>query len=238
MVKTEAALVDRLLKTSTATVTSLLAKSGVRNTWIRGANSLVPGQNRIVGRAFTMRFIAGREDYLEPDLADTLPNTRLAIEAMPGGSVAVVDSGGRADVGLFGDLLCGRMAKKCVAGLVSDGAVRDAEGVTATGLPVWSAGSAAPASAGTLLFVGWQDPIDCGGVPVFPDDMIVADRDGAVVIPRHLVASIAEGAGEFDAMEAWVADEIVRGVPLPGLYPMNAETRDRYTKWRNSTKAG
>ncbi|HRD47951.1 MAG TPA: hypothetical protein PLF78_15915, partial [Caulobacter sp.] len=71
--------------------------------------------------------------------------------------------------------------------MITDGVVRDAVGVKATGLPVWCAGVAAPPSVAGLTFVGWQEPVSCGGVAIFPDDVIVADQDGAVVIPADLV---------------------------------------------------
>ena len=98
---------------------------------------------------------------------------------------------GVADAGIFGDILCARMVKRGVAALVTDGVLRDVAGVVATGLPVWCAGMAAPPSVAGLHFVGWQEPIACGGVAVMPDDWIVADDDGAVVVPAALAAEVA-----------------------------------------------
>jgi hypothetical protein len=77
-----------------------------------------------------------------------------------------------------------------------------AQGVLATGLPVWCAGAAAPASVAGLTFVNWQEPIGCGGVAVFPGDGIVADGDGAVVIPQAMLAEVTELAGEQEAQES------------------------------------
>jgi regulator of RNase E activity RraA len=147
---------------------------------------------------------------------------------MPAGCVAVVDANGVRDAGFWGDILCGRMAQRGVAGLVSDGVVRDRAGVLATGLPVWAAGAAAPPSVAGLTFVDWQKPVGCGGVAVFPGDVIVADGDGAVVIPAALVDEIAAQAADQEHLEEWIMGEIRAGVPLPGLYPPNAETRARY----------
>src|SRR3546814_4790378 len=104
---------------------------------------------------------------------------------MPEGVIAVVDAMGVQDAGIFGDILCARMAKRGVTALVTDGVLRDLDGVEASGLPVWSSGIAAPPSVAGLTFVGWQQPIACGGVAVFPDDLIVTDRDGAVVVPQR-----------------------------------------------------
>jgi len=213
---------------TTATLTTLLLKKGLRNVWIRGAFPLVDGQPRIVGRAFTVRFVPAREDLATPASWSSPISTRAAIEDMPAGCVAVVDANGVRDAGFWGDILCGRMAQRGVAGLVSDGVVRDRAGVLATGLPVWAAGAAAPPSVAGLTFVDWQKPVGCGGVAVFPDDVIVADGDGAVVIPAALVEEIAAQAVEQEHLEEWIMGEIRAGVPLPGLYPPNAETRARY----------
>jgi regulator of RNase E activity RraA len=135
---------------------------------------------------------------------------------------------GVTDAGIFGDILCARMAKKGVAGLVTDGVVRDLAGVLGTGLPVWCQGAAAPASVAGLTFVKWQEPIGCGGVAVFPNDVVVVDDDGAVLIPQAMLDDVMKLAPEQERMEAWIMDEIAQGVPLPGLYPMNAETKARY----------
>ncbi len=213
---------------TTATLTTLLLKKGLRNVWIRGAFPLVDGQPRIVGRAFTVRFVPAREDLATPASWSSPISTRAAIEDMPAGCVAVVDANGVRDAGFWGDILCGRMAQRGVAGLVSDGVVRDRAGVVATGLPVWAAGAAAPPSVAGLTFVDWQKPVGCGGVAVFPDDVIVADGDGAVVIPAALVEEIAAQAADQEHLEEWIMGEIQAGVPLPGLYPPNAETRARY----------
>jgi regulator of RNase E activity RraA len=115
-----------------------------------------------------------------------------------------------------------------VAGLVTDGVVRDLAGVLGTGLPVWSAGVAAPASVNGLTFVGWQEPIGCGGVAIFPGDMIVADADGAVVIPAALVEAVAAEGVDQERFEAWVVSEVERGASLPGLYPPDESTKARY----------
>ena len=147
---------------------------------------------------------------------------------MPEGVIAVVDAMGVKDAGIFGDILCARMAKRGVAALITDGVVRDIEGVMGTGLPVWASGVAAPPSVAGLTFVGWQEPIGCGGVAVFPDDVVVADQDGAVLIPKDLLDAVVPEAVEQERMEGWIMEEVGKGVPLPGLYPMNAETKTRY----------
>lgn len=222
------AIVDTLSAVSTATITTILLKKGLRNVWMRGTRPLAPGQPRLVGRAFTLRFVPAREDLATPESWASPISTRAAIEAMPAGCIAVADAMGVTDAGIFGDILCARMKKRGVAGLVTDGVMRDVAGVLGTGLPVWCRGGAAPPSVAGLTFVAWQQPIACGGVAVFPDDVVVVDDDGAVLIPAALVDDVLAAAPEQERMEAWIMGEVDKGAALPGLYPMNAETKARY----------
>src|SRR6201991_101186 len=180
-------LLEAFRQLSTATITTVLMKKGLRNVWLRGPSMINPEQPRIAGPAFTLRFVPGREDLATPESLSSPRSTRFAIEEMPEGSIAVVSSCGIHDAGTFGDILCARMVRRGVAGLVTDGAMRDLEGVLKTGLPVWCSGIAAPPSVAHLTFVDWQQPIGCGGVAVFPNDILVADQDGAVVIPSAMV---------------------------------------------------
>ena len=147
---------------------------------------------------------------------------------MPAGCIAVVDAMGCTDAGIFGDILCARMGKRGVAALVTDGVVRDLAGVLGTGLPVWCQGAAAPPSVAGLTFVAWQEPVGCGGVAVFPNDVVVVDGDGAVLIPQALLAEVVEAAAEQEAQETWIMNEVEGGAALPGLYPPNAENKARY----------
>jgi regulator of RNase E activity RraA len=71
-------------------------------------------------------------------------------------------------------------------------------------------------------------------VAVFPDDVMVVDEDGAVVIPRTLLSDVVEQAVEQEKLEAWIMGEVEAGTPLPGLYPPNAETRARYAAFRKA----
>ncbi|MGM4911603.1 ribonuclease activity regulator RraA [Rhizobiales bacterium] len=228
------AVIETLKGVSTATLTTVLLKKGLRNVWMRGTKPLRPGQERVVGPAFTLRFVPAREDLATPESWASPISTRAAIEDMPEGCIAVVDAMGVQDAGIFGDILCARMMKRKVAALVSDGVVRDLEGVLASELPVWCDGMAAPPSVAGLTFVGWQQPIACGGVAVFPGDIVVADKDGAVLIPAALLDAVLAEAPEQERMEGWIMTEIDRGVPLPGLYPMNAETKARYQAWKDA----
>ena len=226
------AIVATLSRVSTATLTTVLLKKGLRNVWMRGTRPLQPGQPRVVGPAFTLRFVPAREDLATPESWAAPISTRAAIEAMPPGCVAVVDAMGVTDAGIFGDILCARMHKRGVAALVTDGVVRDAAGVIRTGLPVWCQGVAAPASVARLTFVAWQQPIACGGVAVFPDDIVVIDDDGAVLIPAALLETVVPIAIEQEHLENWIMSEVERGAALPGLYPPDEANRARYEATR------
>jgi regulator of RNase E activity RraA len=223
-------VVATLSRVTTATITTILLKKGLRNVWMRGTRPLSAGNPRIVGPAFTLRFVPAREDLATPASWSNPISTRAAIEAMPEGCVAVVDAMGITDAGIFGDILSARMVKRGVAALVTDGVVRDVAGVRATGLPVWCQGTAAPPSVAGLTFVAWGQPIGCGGVAVFPDDVVVVDDDGAVLIPAALVDQVVADALEQERLEEWIMGEVAHGASLPGLYPPNAENLARYEK--------
>lgn len=219
-----------LSKVSTATITTILLKKGLRNVWMRGTRPLRPNQPRVVGPAFTMRFVPAREDLATPESWSSPRSTRAAIEEMPEGCIAVVDAMGITNAGIFGDILCTRLKRRGVRALITDGVVRDLVGVLSTGLPVWCQGVAAPPSVAGLTFVNWQEPIGCGGVAVFPDDIIVTDEDGAVVIPQAMLDDLVATAPEQERFEAWVVSEVESGEPLPGLYPPSDETKARYRR--------
>lgn len=220
--------VEILSQVTTATLTTLLLKKGLRNVWLRGTRPVRAGQPRLVGRAFTLRFVPAREDLATPESWSSPISTRAAIEDMTPGCIAVVDAMGVTDAGVFGDILCTRMAKRGVTALVTDGVVRDVSGVLASGLPVWCNGAAAPPSVAGLTFVDWQRPIACGGVAIFPGDVVVVDDDGAVLIPAALLDEILSLAPEQERMESWIMQQVEQGAALPGLYPPNAENRARY----------
>jgi regulator of RNase E activity RraA len=225
---TDREIISTLEKITTATITTLMIKKGLRNIWMRGTRPLNPGQPRLVGKAFTLRFVPAREDLATPESWSKPISTRAAIEAMPEGCIAVADAMGVTDAGIFGDILCARMKKRGVAALITDGVMRDVAGVRGTKLPVWCQGAAAPPSVGGLTFVNWGEPIGCGGVAVFPDDWIVVDEDGAVVIPAAFIEQMVAEAPEQERLEGWIMEEVERGHVLPGLYPPNAENKARY----------
>jgi regulator of RNase E activity RraA len=223
----DAAVRERLESIPTATFSAVLQKQGVRSAWMQGPRHRLGAGRRIAGPAFTLRFIPVRED-LAALAATPTHTTRAAIEAMPQGCVAVADTQGRVHAGMAGDILCARMQKRGIRALVTDGAIRDAGGIAPLAFDVWSASTAAPLPGAALHFVGWQEPIGCGGVAVMPGDIVVADDDGVVVVPAALLDTVLSQSIEQEREEAWVMQQVQRGEPLVGLYPMSADTRRRY----------
>src|SRR6267143_6182912 len=116
-----AATFDVLRKVTTATVTTMLLKKGIRRCWMHGPKPLVPGGPRLIGPAFTLRFVPAREDLATPESWGKPISTRAAIEAMPEGVIAVADAMGVTTAGIFGDILCMRMVRRGVKALVTDG---------------------------------------------------------------------------------------------------------------------
>jgi regulator of RNase E activity RraA len=208
-----------LRKVTTDSVAAVLLRKGLRNQWVRGPMPMRVDFPRTVGRAFTMRFIPARE-AIEGALTRKLPVNRDAVEMMPPGCIAVADARATREAATFGDIVVERMVKRGVAGIVTDGAVRDRMGLLASRMPIWMSGITAPPPAASLMLADWQLPIGCGGVAVFPDDIIVADADGVVVIPSAFLEEVVKLGTEQEHLDKWQMDQVKRGVALPDLAPM------------------
>lgn len=223
---------EGLKRISAATISMQLLKRGIRNCYIAGATPLGSDAPNVVGEAYTLRYVPWREDRSTPDvLAATDYPPRRAIEDAPAGSVLVIDGRGRSDVAVMGDLLAARLAERGVAGVVTDGGIRDAADVVATGLAVYAAGPAAPASINGHSAADLQTPVACGGVAVFPGDVIKADTDGVIVIPAHLAQDIARDGPAQERFERFALEKIKEGRPVIGTYPPNEATRAEYETW-------
>lgn len=218
---------DQLASIGTATLTMLMLKQGLRAVHLHGARPLADGP-AVAGPAFTIRFAPAREDLSTAASLAGSVSTRHAIEAAGPGAVVVVDALGRSDAGVVGDILTARMQARGIRALVTDGAVRDVRAVRDLGFPIWSAGAAAPPSIATLHVVEWQVPIACGGVQVRPEETVVADADGAIVVPDVAVAGLLRDGPAQNDLEDWVLEQVRSGHPLPGLYPPDEDTRARY----------
>ena len=235
---TEIGLAAKFKKISTATLTMQLLKRGIKSIWMHGPKPLGLNQDRIAGPAYTLRFLPGREDLNGPEiLKRTDLAQRRAIEECPPDHILVVDALGRNDGAAIGDILATRLQVRGVAGLVSDANVRDADGVLASGLPVWCPGAAAPASIANLSDGELNVPIGCGGVAVIPGDWIIADDDGVVVVPKNFAEEIARDGLEQEIHEEFILTQVKNGAPIPGHYPPNEVNISKYREWRGKTRS-
>ena len=224
---------EKLRQTSTATIATVLFKRGFRNVFMIGPKRLNDDVSPVmVGEAFTLRYIPGREDLNGPAEFTERHPQRRAVEECPPGAVVVADCHGDTRSGTGGDILLTRMEVRGCAGMVSDGAVRDIRGISPLKIPVYASAVSAPASFTHFAAVDLQVPIGCGGVAVYPGDVLVGDRDGVVVIPAEIATEVANEALDQERFEAWVIDEVKEGRSTFGLYPPNDETKTRYEQSR------
>ncbi len=227
----------RLLTASTATLTTQLFKRGLRNAFMQGVRRLGPPKPTIVpnmvGPAMTVRYIPAREDLDHLGVfADPEHPQRKAVETARPGCVLVQDCRGDARAACGGEILMTRLQVRGAAGMVTDGGLRDSGPIGAMAMPVFCAGPSAPLNLVLHHAVEIDAPIGCGGVAVYPGDIIVGDADGVVVLPSGIADEVAEQAAEQERLESFVLQRIAAGAPLPGTYPPDAETLAAYTAWR------
>lgn len=218
-----------LARVSTATITTQLLKRGLRNTFMYGLRPLNPGAARIVGPAHTLRYIPAREDIdVVESFEDPAHPQRLAIETAPPGSVLVMDCRRDGRAASAGQILVTRLLRRGVAALITDGSVRDSGPIAGMEFPVFVNSVSAMPNLALHHAVDLDVPIGCSGVPVFPGDVIVADADGVVCIPRHLADAIAQPAAEQERLEEFLLGRVDKGAALPGTYPPDPSTLEAY----------
>ncbi len=223
---------DLYSRVTTASLTAQLVKRGMRTRAISNIGPVNPDTQRVFGPAYTLRYIPMRED-LATGAAMANPDNpqRKAIEVMPAGHVLVADTHGLDVSGTLGDILVARLKVRGVAGVVSDGPMRDIKELENIDLPVFCRGNAAPPSYASMLAADAQVPIGCGGVAVFPGDIVIGDEDGVVILPAAIAEEVARDAVEQDRLEAYVRQRIEGGDSIVGVYPPNEETQAAYKAW-------
>jgi regulator of RNase E activity RraA len=234
------ATIDRLRLVSTATVTTQLFKRGLRNAFMQGVRPLGRYGGNLVGPAFTLRNIPAREDI---DTVSVFGNPehpqRKAIEITPEGHVLVIDCRGDARAACAGEILVTRLMKRGVAGLVGDGGIRDAGPIgDMTQFPVFCAGPSAPLNLAQHHAVESNVAIGCGGIAVYPGDIVVGDRDGVAVIPRAIADDVAQEAAEQEELEEFLLELVAGGAALAGTYPPNEATKAAFEQWRSDRQRG
>lgn len=216
----------KLEQVPVAGLSAQLRKRGLNNVTIDGVRPLHP-EAKLVGTAKTLRFVPNREDLFDSHGGGYNAQKRV-FDAVREGEVIVIEARGESGSGTLGDILAIRAHANKAAGIVTDGGVRDADAVTAVGIPVYTVG-AHPAVLGRK-HVPWDFDltIACGGTTVQPGDIIVGDNDGVIVIPPALAEEIVDAALAQEEEDAWIAARVAEGNPVDGLFPMNAQWRQRY----------
>ena len=228
-----AELSDKLKMASTATLTSVLRNKGLHNTFM---HNVVPLESdaRMVGRAFTLRYIPAREDLDEVPLDNLKDVQRIGIEQIGAGDVLVIDARGDTRAGTMGSILAARIQVRGCTGVVTDGAYRDSPTIAASGLPAYAAAMNAHTNKTVHHPSEIQVPIACGGVAVFPGDLLVGDQEGVVVIPAHLAVAVAAEAEEMEQKERFIMEKIRSGASIVGTYPPDEATLAEYRAWKEA----
>lgn len=227
---------NKLKTVSTATLCTALFKRGLRNQFIQDVRPLNPEAGSMVGEAFTLRYIPARED-LNPlsVFGDHAHPQRKAVEECPPSAVLVIDSRKDARAASAGSILVSRLMVRGVAGVVTDGGFRDSPEIARLAIPAYHNRPAAPTNLTLHQALDINVPIGCGDVPVWPGDVVVGDAEGVVVIPAHLADEIADEAVDMTAFEDFVAEEVMKGRSILGLYPATDErTRTDFATWREA----
>ncbi|MEU5845364.1 ribonuclease activity regulator RraA [Saccharopolyspora shandongensis] len=232
-------LVHRLHGVSAATACTRMNSLGIRQTWIDGPTALTKG-SKVVGRAVTLQFMPQREDIADGLTQEYIERTTalwaVLDEVMPG-DVLVVEARGSHTTGCFGDMLVRYFKGRGGAGMVVDGRIRDVPRVSELDVPIWCTGATPHYASQTELFP-WAHhvPVAVGGVLVLPGDYVVADDDGAVIVPRGYAERLLEAAAEHEEWEAFSRMLIDQGAPLRDYYPLTETTRHEYKQWRANGK--
>jgi regulator of RNase E activity RraA len=223
----------KLMTISTATLTTALFKRGFRNTFIAGIGIINPDAPRMVGPAYTLRYIPAREDLDHLKVfEDRSHPQRKGVEECPEGHVFVIDSRKDRSAASAGAILVTRLFKRGVAGIVTDGGFRDTPEIAKLPFPAYHSAPSAPTNLIKHHAIDLNVPIGCGDVAVFPGDILVGDGEGVVVVPLHLAREIADEAFEQTVFEDFVYDKVVEGSSIFGIYPPDPPALEEFATWR------
>jgi regulator of RNase E activity RraA len=193
--------------------------AGNLNTMDSGIQALMPGV-RMCGPACTVSTRGG--DFLA---------ILQGLHAAQPGDVLVVGNQGSADVAVFGEITSTEAKLKGLSGLVTDGKVRDIEGIRKLGFPVFARGTS-PRVAGRGSLGEVNVPTSCGGVVVEPGDIIVGDADGVVVVPRQKAAEILRLSRDIMRFEDALVNKVRAGVSQVEFFKLDAHFKALYRAHR------
>ncbi|MBB5803379.1 regulator of RNase E activity RraA [Saccharothrix ecbatanensis] len=228
----ELALLDGV---GSASVCAKLHSQGIRRTFIKGPKPLQAGQ-RIVGSAVTLQFMPQREDVfsgMDEEYVERGTALWAVLESIEPADVLVIQAYNSEFTGCIGDMLVRYFRKRGGAGIVVDGRIRDTGKVRELGVPIWCTGSTPHYASQSELFPWAYDvPVAAGGVLVLPGDIVVADDDGAVVVPRDKAATVSQIAKGQESQEQFSRERIEQGGLLRDYYPLSGSVSvQAYEKW-------
>ena len=225
---------EKLQQVSTPTIATCLFKKGLKNQFIQEVKPLQLGKPTMVGEAYTLRYIPAREDRNPITVFRNADHPqRVAVENCPPGHILVIDSRKEARAASAGDILVSRLMVRGVAGIVTDGGFRDSANIAKLAIPAYHNRPSAPTNLTLHEAIDINVPIGCGGVAVFPGDVLVGDDDGVMVIPAAIVDEVADECIEMTLFENFVLEQVLEGQPIIGLYPpTNENTLIDYEKWK------
>ena len=214
---------------STATLAYQLRRRGLNGLTMDGLRSTRPDRP-MAGFARTLRYLPLRED-LSARYGTGMNAQKQAVEQIRPGEVLVIDARGETTAGTIGDILALRAQTRGAAGIVTDGAIRDAARLAALDIPTYHA-AVHPAVLGRR-HVPWECGVTvaCAGVTVQPGDLVVGDGDGVVVLPPGIAAEVLAAAFEQEREEEFVAGRVAAGEQIDGLYPLGERRRPAYEAW-------
>jgi regulator of RNase E activity RraA len=138
----------------------------------------------------------------------------------------------------MGDILASRIKQRGAAGIVADGCVRDSPYIKRMGIPVYTRGVHPAANVGAILPVAHNEPVQCGGVAVFPGDVVLGDEEGVIVIPPKLATLVADDGIEHEELEEFLRQKIDEGYPISEAYPPNERVKAEYAAHRGAGAGG
>ncbi len=229
-------LVDGLAKIGSATAAGELYRLGIRDPFVKGPVCWTPGV-AIAGPALTLQMMPKREDlYSEDEYAD--PERQLHRHSLYNtqpGDFIVVDARGDMASGIFGEMMLTYFKGRGGVGVLIDGCIRDYPKAKDLGLGMWLRGVTPNFHTQTSLApFAVNVPVACGGVLVIPGDIIVADDDGAVVVPIALAPQLLAKASEHAEWEDFARMRLSQGGDLRKYYPLRADAQEEYEAWRKT----
>ncbi len=197
----------------TAVVSDALDELGLRNQAMREDLRPVYDCPPFAGWARTVAFVDVDEIADDP--------YAMEIEAMDSilRDEAVVVSTGRSKQNApWGELLSTAARARGARGAVIDGFVRDIKKIESMRFPVFATGIKPVDSKGRGQAVSYNQPVECGDVAVNPGDLVFADHDGIVVVPRSVAEEVIRRATEKVARENHTREELAQGAYLRDVY--------------------